>query len=151
MIQLCALELSALYAVARPMFCFQCRAPFSPDKIFLPNCRRFLWFPRSELIMKFLLNVVLLTVLVACVNATINPSKTKKAKQKTSAEVNVKINKGPQERSVYERNLVDHEPLASEIIAEAHTYYKDTSLKNFNGSLLGYVTPVRPRNPSKCS
>lgn len=93
--------------------------------------------------MQIFLKIVVGIALLTSVKATINPSKSKKTKQKTAAEVNVKINKGPQERSVYERNLVDHEPLASEIIAEAHTYYKDTSLKNFNGSLLGYVTPVR--------
>lgn len=91
--------------------------------------------------MKILFKVVVGIALLTFVTATINPSKNKKTKQKTTSEV--KINKGPQERSVYERNLVDHEPLASEIISEAHTYYKDTSLKNFNGSLLGYVTPVR--------
>lgn len=93
--------------------------------------------------MKLLLNYVLFIVLtVSFVSATINPAKNKKGKQKTQAEVKIKINDGPHEKSVYERNLVDNEPLASEIIAESGTYYKETSLKNFNGTVLGYVTPV---------
>jgi chitinase domain-containing protein 1 len=94
--------------------------------------------------MKILLNYVLVIALVvACVSATINPSKNKKSKQKAQqAEVKIKVNVGPQEKSVYERNLVDNEPLASEIIAESGTYFKHTSLKNFNGTVLGYVTPV---------
>lgn len=86
-------------------------------------------------------HVIVLILLTTCVSATINPSKNKKGKQKIS-DVNVKVNKGPQEKSVYDKNLVDIEPLASEIIAEAHTYYRETYIKNFNGSLLGYVTPV---------
>lgn len=92
--------------------------------------------------MKILLNSVIIVALVSCVSSTINPSKNKKGKQKTQEPTNVKINRGPQEKSVYERNLVESEPLASEILAEAHTYYRDTGLKNFNGSVLGYVTPV---------
>jgi chitinase domain-containing protein 1 len=85
---------------------------------------------------------VILIAAIATVSSTLNPSKNKKGKQKTEKVVNVKINKGPQEKSVYDRNLVDNEPLASAIISEAHTYYHDTSLKNFNGTVLGYVTPV---------
>lgn len=86
---------------------------------------------------------LLVITLISCVSSTINPSKTKKGKQKTQETSSVKVNKGPQEKSVYEKNLVDNEPVAADIIAQANTYYHDTSLKNFNGTLLGYVTPVR--------
>lgn len=73
--------------------------------------------------------------------STLNPSKNKaKSKQKLKEVVNP--NSGPQEKSVYEKNLVVEEPLASDILVEANTYYKETSLKNFNGTILGYVTPV---------
>lgn len=93
--------------------------------------------------MKLLLYLVALVIVASSVLATLNPSKNKKGKQKAKTVPSViKVKSGPQENSVYERNLVDNEPLASDIIAEAHTYYKDTSLKNFNGSVLGYVTPV---------
>lgn len=95
-----------------------------------------------NLIMKILLNGVLIITAISCVSSTINPSKNKKGNKRNQEPHSVKINKGPQEKSVYERNLVESEPLASDIIAEAHTYYKYTNLKNFNGSVLGYVTPV---------
>lgn len=73
--------------------------------------------------------------------STLNPSKNKaKSKQKVKEVVNSKS--GAQEKSVYDRNLVVQEPLAVDIVSEANTYYKETSLKNFNGSVLGYVTPV---------
>jgi chitinase domain-containing protein 1 len=78
---------------------------------------------------------VFLIALFATVSATLNPSKNKKGKQKTEKVVNIKVNKGPQEKSVYERNLVDNEPLATDIIREAHAYYHDTSLKNFTEQL----------------
>jgi hypothetical protein len=92
--------------------------------------------------MKFAGVCVLVLVFAATVSATLNPSKNKKGKQKTEKVVNIKINKGPQEKSVYDRNLVDNEPLAIDIIRESQAYFHDTSLKNFNGSVLGYVTPV---------
>lgn len=92
--------------------------------------------------MRFADFFVVVTVFVVTVSATLNPSKNKKAKAKPEKVINVTVNKGPQEKSVYEKNLVDNEPLASSIISEAHTYYHDTSLKNFNGTVLGYVTPV---------
>lgn len=90
--------------------------------------------------MKLSLKYVFLATLVVTVSATINPSKNKKNKQKQSDTV--KVRSGPQEKNVYERKLVDNEPLASDIIAESGTYYKETGLKNFNGTVLGYVTPV---------
>lgn len=84
---------------------------------------------------------LLVLTLVAFSESTLNPSKNKsKSKQKAKEVLNAKS--GPQESSVYERNLVVQEPLASDILTEANTYYKETSLKNFNGSVLGYVTPV---------
>lgn len=92
--------------------------------------------------MKLVFSCVVAIALISCVSSTINPSKNKKGKQKNQEPTNLKINKGPQESSVYDRNLVESEPLASEIIAEAHAYYRDTRLKNFNGTVLGYVTPV---------
>jgi chitinase domain-containing protein 1 len=82
---------------------------------------------------------ILTLALLALTCATLNPSKNKKAKQKNVQEV--KMNEGPVDKSVFERNLVETEPLASLILSEAHTYYKDTNLKNFNGTVLGYVTP----------
>lgn len=91
--------------------------------------------------MKILLNSVWLIALAACVSSTLNPSKNKKGKQK-SQEAIVKINKGPVDKSVYDRNLVDNEPMAADILSEANTYYENTHLKNFNGTVLGYVTPV---------
>lgn len=94
--------------------------------------------------MKLLLNSFLYIAFISCVSSTINPSKNKKGKQKTHEPT---INKGSQEKSVYERNLVESEPLASDILSEAHTYYRDTSLKNFNGSVLGFVTPVNSMQP----
>lgn len=84
---------------------------------------------------------LVLFALVQYSEATLNPSK-KKGKGKQKAQEVVNTNSGPQEKSVYERNLVVEEPLATDILKEANTYYKETSLKNFNGTVLGYVTPV---------
>lgn len=91
--------------------------------------------------MKIEAEIYLIMTLVTGVLATLGPSNTKKGKQKTPPEI--KMNVGPVDKNVFDRGLVEAEPLASAIISEANTYYKDTSLKNFNGVVLGYVTPVK--------
>lgn len=79
--------------------------------------------------------IALLFVAVAQSNATISPgnTKTKQTKQ-------FKVKKGPQEDSIFDRNLIDEEPAARDIIIENAAYFKDTSLRRFNGTVLGYVT-----------
>lgn len=44
--------------------------------------------------------------------------------------------------NVFDRGLVDdEEPLGKDILVESGAYYKDTTDRNFNGTVLGYVTP----------
>lgn len=45
------------------------------------------------------------------------------------------------ELSVFERNLIQEDPLAVEILEHSGAYCKDTKDRHFNGSILGYVTP----------
>ncbi|XP_055386382.1 chitinase domain-containing protein 1 [Condylostylus longicornis] len=85
--------------------------------------------------MKFIICVYLFLISIDFSTPTIAPSK-KKAKEKE-----LKIKKGPQDLNVYERNLVEEEPAAKEILVENAAYYKDTGKKNFNGTILGYITP----------
>ena len=89
--------------------------------------------------MKYQLSVVLLIPLLAtCVHSTLNPNSKKSKKNPPD----VKTNSGPVNLDVFERGLVDAEPQSLSIIQEANTYYRETSLKNFNGTVLGYLTPV---------
>lgn len=74
--------------------------------------------------------------------ATISPS-SKGKKAKASKEKELKVNEGPVEDNVFERVLVDEEPSAADILMENGAYCKDTSRRLFNGTVLGYVTPVR--------
>lgn len=83
---------------------------------------------------------LVIIALITCSSATLGPSKTKKGKQKISQDI--KINDGPVYENVFERGLVTEDLLANRIVAEANTYFVDTSIKNFNGTVLGYVTPV---------
>lgn len=84
--------------------------------------------------------IIYLIVLCYCSESlcTISPSD-KKIKGKSSELV---IKKGPQPDSVIDRNLIEDEPAARDIIAEHAGYYKDTGRRLFNGTILGYVTPV---------
>jgi len=89
--------------------------------------------------MKYQLSVVLLVPLLAIsVHSTLTPNSKKSKKNPPE----VKMNSGPVNLDVFERGLVDAEPQSLSIIQEANTYYRETSLKNFNGTVLGYVTPV---------
>lgn len=72
------------------------------------------------------------------VNATISP----KDKLPRESKKQGAARTGPQNESVFERNLIEIEPLASEILANCGAYYKETTKRNFNGTVLGYVTAV---------
>lgn len=81
--------------------------------------------------------VILNLTLVA--NATIAPpDKNKKSKPVKE----FKVNKGPVDKNVFDRNLVQDEPTSESIIKQSGTYYKNTSIRLFNGPTLGFVTPV---------
>lgn len=82
---------------------------------------------------------IFISIVVPLVYGTISPSdKGKKAK----ASKEVKPNIGPVDKSVFERNLIEDEPFARDILMEHSTYFKNTSARNFLGPTLGYVTPV---------
>lgn len=51
---------------------------------------------------------------------------------------------GPVDQSVFDRNLVVTNPKAKDIIREHKAYNSNgTKTRNFNGTVLAYVTPVR--------
>lgn len=85
--------------------------------------------------------IVLLCLTIISVNATLSPAKSSKKQIKTK-EKDWKVKIGPQSDSVFTRNLIEEEPLAKDIIIENGAYYKDTNNRLFNGTVLGYVTPV---------
>lgn len=54
----------------------------------------------------------------------------------------LKIMDGPQPANVAQLHFIDKLPLAKDIIANNAGYFKETHLRNFNQTILGYVTPV---------
>lgn len=72
-------------------------------------------------------------------DSTLSPSD-KGKKAKTQKEI--KVNSGPIDRNVIERNLIEDEPAAKDIIIENAAYYRNTSSRLFDGPTLVYVTPV---------
>ena len=79
----------------------------------------------------------LLLIYVINVNSTLSHGDSKKEKTKKE----IKTKKGPVQNNVFDKNLVVEEPLSENIISEYQTYYSNTHLKQFDGSVLGYVTP----------
>ncbi|EDS29877.1 chitinase domain-containing protein 1 [Culex quinquefasciatus] len=89
--------------------------------------------------MKFFVGVVLVALAtVQLTGATLSPSDIKNKGKKVKE---LKTKQGPQATSVFERGLVQQEPSAKDILVENPAYHEETSLKNFNGKVLGYVTP----------
>lgn len=82
--------------------------------------------------------IVSLLCFVALCGATITPSKKGK---KVAKELKTK--QGPQSKNVIDRNLIEEEPVARDILLEHATYFRDTHVKLFSGTVLGYVTPVK--------
>lgn len=87
----------------------------------------------------FVWSILVLLCIVNLVYGTLSPSSKNK---KSKSAKDVKVNSGPQPDSVIDRNLVEEEPMARDIIVENAAYYKDTKNRLFNGTVLGYVTPV---------
>ena len=90
--------------------------------------------------MAVLLKIIVISLLlVVTTNGTLSPSDTQKKGKKVKE---LKLKTGKIASSVFQRNLIDEEPLAKDILVENGAYYEDTSTKLFNGTVLGYVTPV---------
>lgn len=82
--------------------------------------------------------VLILSFVIFSAATIAPPDKNKKAKPAKE----LKVNKGPVDRNVFDRNLVVDEPTSESIIKECATYYKNTSARLFDGPTLGFVTPV---------
>ncbi|EAA12357.2 AGAP008124-PA, partial [Anopheles gambiae str. PEST] len=91
----------------------------------------------NMLLHKTVLCVALAALFCHFAFATLSPSD--KNKNKKVKELKVKT--GPQPTNVYDRGLVQGEPSAKDIIVENAAYFQDTSLKLFEGKVLGFVTP----------
>lgn len=86
------------------------------------------------------LKFIILSSLIIYADATLAPPK--KGERGKSAKA-IKVNAGPVFQNVFDRNLVEDEPFAADIITESGTYYNDTKSRLFHGPTLGFVTPVR--------
>ncbi|XP_036343686.1 chitinase domain-containing protein 1-like, partial [Rhagoletis pomonella] len=84
------------------------------------------------------LSITVLLIVASLIEATISPRKGRVEKTKAIKPLNVLA--GPHDKSVFERNLIDVRPLPQEILEHNAAYYKDTTLRNFNDTVLGYVT-----------
>lgn len=79
-------------------------------------------------------------LLVVVVNGTLYPSDKRRQIVKAMREFVVRT--GPVDKNVIDRNLIEEEPSPEDIIIESGAYYENTSLKNFEGTLLAYLQPV---------
>lgn len=78
--------------------------------------------------------------------STLSPSSRDKNKGKVKNK-ELKLKKGPVSESVFDRNLVEDEPSGVDILVENAAYYKETNERHFNGTVLGYITPVNAKFP----
>lgn len=102
-------------------------------------------------LVRLVIQVLLLVSLLATLGtATLTPSNKKRTaaagnantKKPKAPPKEPKVNSGPQEQNVFERELVQEEPSSRDIYMEHATYSKNTDVRQFNGTVLGYVTPV---------
>lgn len=88
--------------------------------------------------MRHILALLALVALVHTSGATLTPSDVKGKGKKVKE---LKVKQGSQPTSVFDRGLIQEEPSAKDILVESGAYYEETALKNFKGTVLGYVTP----------
>ncbi|XP_013101378.1 chitinase domain-containing protein 1 [Stomoxys calcitrans] len=79
-----------------------------------------------------ILELLLLACYISLAVATITPGKKQTAP---------KVKTGPSDLSVFDLDLIQQEPTSKEILINCGAYYKDTTVRNFNGTVLGFVTP----------
>ncbi|XP_016982105.1 chitinase domain-containing protein 1 [Drosophila rhopaloa] len=81
--------------------------------------------------------LAILFLVLTSVHGTLAPDSHKpKSKHKESS-----LRGGPQDSDVFDLGLVNPEPLAKDIVANHRGYFKESGLRRFNGTTLGYVTP----------
>nr|AUM84822.1 chitinase-like protein 11 [Lutzomyia longipalpis] len=85
--------------------------------------------------MRLDIELIVILSLISIASGTLSPSKG----QKGSKNAELKVRKGPIDTT--REHLIREEPSAKEILVENGAYYRNTSLRNFKGTVLGYVTP----------
>lgn len=85
-------------------------------------------------------SIVLLFGIISLASTTLAPKDRQKKGQKQNKDVVIKS--GPQDANVIERQLIDAEPSGRDILVENAAYYQNTKNRLFNGTVLGFVTPV---------
>jgi len=89
--------------------------------------------------------VLIVTLLIQHLESTLSKKDKKNTKDsaKKDEPVKYKLSKaGPSGKSVFDKLMVNDADLKAKYILENYNaYFKDTSLKNFDGVVLGYVTP----------
>ena len=63
------------------------------------------------------------------------------SKSDKKAKGKIKSEQGTTDISVYTKNLVSINMKSKDILKNYNSYFKDTKQRNFNGPVLGYVTP----------
>lgn len=80
--------------------------------------------------------VFLVFIVLCSIEATLTPKSRKNQKLLKS------YRSGPQNRTVYDRNLVTENTSPKEILNNNKAYFREVDNYNFEGQVLGYITPV---------
>lgn len=83
-----------------------------------------------------------LAFIIATNNATIAPGEGRAKSKSTTSVKTLKIYEGLRDQSLQELKLIKPEPSAKDILIYHGTYYRELSQRHFNGTILGYLTPV---------
>lgn len=92
------------------------------------------YFKRKTYNQYYLTIIILIFVNVFLSESTLSPTRNKDKIRD--------VKRGPIDVSVFDRNLISDKPNSKEILRENQAYFENTDVKNFNGTILGYVTPV---------
>lgn len=84
-------------------------------------------------------SIIFLFCIISLASTTLAP---KDRQKKGLKQKDVIIKSGPQDENVFDKQLVDMEPSSRDIMVENAAYYRNTKNRLFNGTVLGYVTPV---------
>ncbi|CAG9839522.1 unnamed protein product [Diabrotica balteata] len=87
---------------------------------------------------------IILIIVAPLVTCTLSPKSPKNKDKQSKASVQ-KPKSGPQDTTIFNKNLIDEHPSAKDIIANHKTFFKEVDEYNMDGLVLGYVTPWNSR------
>lgn len=99
-----------------------------------------MFFAKCKSMLVYQILILHLAIIIVICNGTISPGKTR-SKKKSSLQ-SIDAFEGVRNQSLQELKLIKPDTTSKDILTYHGTYHRNISQRHFNGTVLGYLTPV---------